>query len=125
MVHLLIGVALLVGLGPPAGQRDHGRSGKIGILETRRQIGRADRLGHADTGMTCDPRIPVGHIGRRFLAMHHDAAHAQFLDLLERADTEDRHEEDVGQAITLQGFRQKPRTRHICHFHFPLISGPG
>ena len=72
MVDLLVCVAVLGNLHAAPGQGDDRRAGQVGVLKPCRQIGCADRLGHADAHAPADPGIAVGHIGCCFLSVRQD-----------------------------------------------------
>ena len=101
VVHFLIGVAIARLRRRAAGDRDDRGAGHVAVAQAGGEIGGADHLRHADAGLAAGARIAVGHVGGRFLAVHHDPADRQVFHLGERLEHEGRHEEDVRDLVAL------------------------
>ena len=82
MIDFLIGVALLVDLGLASGDGDDWGAGEISVLQASGEVGRADRLGHADAGTTVDTGVRIGHVGSGFFAVCHDAFDTQIFHFI-------------------------------------------
>ena len=102
----LIGVPMMQQRRLASGQRDHRAVAEIRILQSRRQIRRTHRLSETDPRPAGDPRIAIGHIGRRLLGMRQHARDAQRAKLDQRAPQHCVDEEHMRGAVRRQCARQ-------------------
>ena len=76
VLNFLVGVAVLVGQGPVAGDGDDRREAQEGVLEAGGQVGGADGLGHAHRRAVGGAGVAVGHVNRRLFTVADDALNA-------------------------------------------------
>ena len=115
VLHLLVGVSVLTDLRKPPRQRDDGRTAQIGVLESGRQIQSAHRLGATNPDPPADPGVAVGHVGRRLLTVGHDSGDPHPLHFRHGLGYDHGHEEEVCDAVPVQGLGQKAGSRHRRH----------
>jgi hypothetical protein len=112
----LIGVAMLErGLLAP-GQRHHRTAPEPCILQTRGEVGGADRLRHAHPRPAPHPGIAVGHVGGGLFRMGEDAGDAEVVEFEQRAAQDRFDEKDVRRAGVGQGARQPLGAIHCGSF---------
>ena len=113
MLHFLVGVAVLLAVDDPPGERKHRRAGQIGILQPGSEIERTDRLRAANPDAPRDAGIAVRHVGGCLLAMGHDGRDAEALHIRQRLGDADGHEEKMRDAIGVQCLGNKAPAAHL------------
>ena len=106
VVDLLIGVAVAPARRLAACDGEDRRAVQPGVLQPCREIGRADRLRHADANPPGHPGVGVGHVGGSLLRVGQHALDPDLLHLDKGASQDSVHEEDVRHAEVLEGFRE-------------------
>ena len=115
VIDFLIRMPMLVDLRLPSGNGDHRRAREIGVLQARREVGRADRLGHANAGASTDAGVRIRHVRSGFFAVCHNAFDAQIFHFIQRLGRDDGHKKNVGNAVSLKGFGDEPAAGHFGH----------
>ena len=115
MLDFLVGVAVLVGQGPVAGDGDDRGKAQKGVLQAGGEVGRADRLGHADRRAVGGAGVAVGHISRRLFAVGHHPLHTDHFHFGQDAAGNGGNIKDMGQAVPVQGFGYKAGAGHSGH----------
>jgi hypothetical protein len=121
MRHLLVGVAVLMTDRLVPGQRQHRAAPQPGILQPRREIGRADGLRRHHARASGDPRIGIGHVDRRLFGMREDRLHADPFQFQQGPPQHRVDEEEMRLAGGLQAARQPFIAQHHSG-SAPLIS---
>ena len=121
MINFLVGMAQLMLLMLAPGDGDDGRARQPGVLQSRRQIDRADGLRHAKAGLAADAGVGVGHVGGGFLAMRLYALDAQFLHFHQGARRDIGHKEDIADAVAVDHFGEQASASHFGHGGFLFL----
>ena len=95
VAQLLVAVAVACARGGASRQRDHWRACEPGVLETSGQVGRADRLGHADARLARGAGVAIGHVRRCLLPVCGHARDAELTHGRERRRQNSWHQEHV------------------------------
>ena len=93
-------------------ESDYRGVGQVCVTQPGRQVERTHRLGHAHAGPARHPRVAVGHVGGRFLAMRLDALHPELLQFHHSAPQDRRDHEDVGHPVPDKHFGERLCTGH-------------
>ena len=93
--NFLVGIAMLKRRRLAAGQRNHRAAPQKGVLESRGQVGGANRLRHAHARPPDNPGVAIGHISRGLFRMRQDRGHSQVLQLQQRAAEHQLHKKDM------------------------------
>ena len=129
LVHLLEGVAVDMGRGERAGQRNHRRIGGVRLREPGHQVRRARPVlpGEEHAGAARGARVAVGHVHAGALVAHADEADG--LRVVQRI--EDLHPgradeaEHVPHALGFQRRHHRLATTHLCHRDSPWPGSAG
>ena len=115
ILDFLIGMAMTRHRCRPAGHGNHRRRSEISILQTRRQIGATDVLGHTNARLERRTRIAIGHVGRGFFSVSHDALDPPAFHFNEGFQQHLRHIKHMRDAVAADRFGNKPHTSHFWH----------
>ena len=102
-----------------AGEGDDRGQPQVGVLQPRRQVGRADGLGHADAGAVGSASVAVGHVGGGLLAVGYHPLDAVQVHLGQRAAENGWDQKHMGNSICLEGVRHELGAGHLCHIVSP------
>jgi hypothetical protein len=115
VLRVLVGVAVPRLFALPAGDRNDGRGGHVGVAQPGRQVRRADVLAQRDPGLVRCARVSVGHIRRCLLAVRDHTLDAHLVGEGHGAAEHGGHVEEVGDVVGLQRFDEILVTGHSRH----------